>query len=139
MIQRRTFLELIGYAAATGACSVGAVPPADVGDVSVGNASALAMDSLAAVPGEPVCIGRDASGIYAMTLICPHQGCDIGQRGSVSKSGLYCACHGSSFDANGNVTGGPSPGPLAHYAVSEDAAGALTVHTGTEVGPTTRI
>lgn len=139
MIPRRTFLKLVGCAAATNACSVGGVPAANVGDVAAGNASALAVGALTAVPGDPVCVGRDANGVYAMTLIFTHQGCDIGQHGSVSGAGLYCNCHGSSFDAQGNVVGGPAPSPLAHFAVSADAAGNLTIHTDIEVGPTTRL
>jgi cytochrome b6-f complex iron-sulfur subunit len=139
MIPRRTFLGLVGCAAAASGCSMGAATPADVGDVAAGSASALSVGSLIAVAGAPVCVGRDANGVYAMTLICTHQGCDIGQQGSVSGQGLYCACHGSRFDANGSVVGGPAPSPLAHFAVSADAAGDLTAHTGVEVGPTTRL
>jgi cytochrome b6-f complex iron-sulfur subunit len=139
MIRRRTFLKILGGAAAANACTAGGVPPAQVGNVSAGNASDLATGALQAIPGEPVCIGRDANGVYAMTLICTHQGCDIGQNGTVSPSGLYCACHGSAFDVHGNVVRGPAPSPLAHFAVSADAMGNLTVHTGTEVDPSSRL
>jgi Rieske Fe-S protein len=139
MIRRRTFLQLIGCAAAPTACSAGAVPPANVGDVAAGNASALQVGTLEAVAGEPVCVGRDANGVYAMTLICTHQGCDMGHQGSVSARGLSCACHGSIFDTNGNVVGGPAPAALAHFAVTADASGNLTIHTGTEVGASSRL
>jgi len=136
--RRRTFLKLIGGAAAANACTAGGVPPANVGDVTAGNASALAVGSLEAVAGEPVCVGRDAKGVYAMTLICTHQGCDMGRQGTVSPSGLFCGCHGSEFDVDGNVVRGPASSPLAHFAVSADASGNLTVHTGSEVDPSTR-
>jgi cytochrome b6-f complex iron-sulfur subunit len=132
-------LKILGGAAAANACTAGGVPPAQVGNVSAGNASDLSIGALRAIPGEPVCIGRDANGVYAMTLICTHQGCDIGQNGTVSPSGLYCACHGSAFDVNGSVVRGPAPSPLAHFAVSADASGNLTVHTGTEVDPSSRL
>ena len=138
-MRRRTFLKLLGSTAAANACTAGGVPPAQVGNVAAGNASALTEPSLAVVRGEPVCIGRDAKGIYAMTLICTHQGCDIGQNGTVSPSGLFCRCHGSEFDADGNVVRGPAPSPLAHFAVSEDAMGNLTVNTDVEVDPSTRL
>ena len=88
----------------------------------------LAVDSLDVVGTEPVCIGRDAAGVYAMTLTCTHAGCDIGQHGTVSPQGLVCGCHGSEFDANGNVVRGPATQPLDHFAVTVDATGNLTIH-----------
>ena len=139
MIDRRNFLTIVGCVAATPACSAAAVPAANVGDIAGGTESALAPGSLMAIPGEPACVARDVNGIYAMTLICTHQGCDMGRQGTVSGHGLYCGCHGSSFDVDGNVLSGPAPAPLAHFAVSSDTSGNLTVHTGTEVDPSTRL
>jgi Rieske Fe-S protein len=138
-MRRRVFLELVGGCVAASACSSSPASPADVGDVSAGNVSSLSVDSLSAIPGAPACIGRDAKGTYAMTLTCTHAGCDIGQTGTVSAQGLRCGCHGSEFDVDGNVVNGPATAPLAHFAVSEDAAGELTVHTGSEVDPSTRL
>jgi Rieske Fe-S protein len=139
VIARRAFLKVVAGAAAANACSAAAAGPADVGDVTAGTAADLRVGTLSALPGEPVCIGRDAQGIYAMTLTCTHAGCDIGQQGSVSSQGLDCGCHGSRFDAVGNVLRGPAGAPLAHFAVSADASGLITVHTGSEVDPGTRL
>jgi Rieske Fe-S protein len=140
MIRRRTFLKLVGSAAAANACVAGGgVSPENVGDVAAGSTSALSVGSLVAISGQPACIGRNAMGVYAMTLTCTHQGCDMGRQGSVSPRGLDCSCHGSQFDANGNVVRGPANLPLAHFAVSEDTAGNLTVHTGSEVDPSVRL
>jgi Rieske Fe-S protein len=138
-MQRRVFLELVGGCVAAGACSSSPASPADVGDVPAGSVSSLSVDSLSAIPGAPACIGRDAMGVYAMTLTCTHEGCDIGQNGTVSAQGLRCGCHGSAFDVDGNVVTGPATAPLAHFAVSADGAGELTVHTGSEVDPSTRL
>ena len=102
------------------------------------NASALANPSLEPVGSMPVCIGRDSRGIYAMTLTCTHMGCNIGS-GRVSPSGLTCPCHGSMFDANGNVVAGPAPAPLQHFAVSADASDVLTIHTAQNVTADTRL
>ena len=99
-----------------------------VGDVPARNISELAVGALVIVGSEPICIGRDASGVYAMTLTCTHAGCDIGQYGTVSAQGIVCACHGSEFDANGDVIRGPATQALAHFAVAVDANGNLTVH-----------
>jgi cytochrome b6-f complex iron-sulfur subunit len=132
---RRRFLVLagVGVGGAAGAVACGpaaSVAPASVGDVPAGNVSSLPVGSLRAVSGEPVCIGRDSGGVYAMTLTCTHAGCDIGATGDVSPSGLLCGCHGSRFDANGNVVSGPAPSPLDHFAVTVDSSGNLTIHGG---------
>lgn len=134
---RRRFLALVGVGAA--ACSSAAVPPASVGDVAAGNVASLPVGSLRVVAGEPVCIGRDARGVYAMTLTCTHVGCDIGETGTVSPRGLVCGCHGGRFDANGNVVSGPPPSPLDHFDVTADSNGNLTVHSGQIVDSSQRL
>ncbi len=121
------------------ACSSQAAGPENVGDVSAGNASALAVGDLKSLGSAPACIGRDADGIYAMTLTCTHQSCNIATQGSVSGSGITCSCHGSRFDVQGNVTRGPASSALAHLSVSADASGNLTIHTGTVVAETVRL
>jgi cytochrome b6-f complex iron-sulfur subunit len=127
-LTRRRFLVIAGAVAAARGCSSSAAPPAPVGDVEAGAVSQVAIGSLTVVGTEPVCIGRDAAGVYAMTLTCTHAGCDIGQRGTVWAQGLICGCHGSEFDANGNVTRGPATQPLDHFDVSVDPNGNLTIH-----------
>ena len=140
---RRRFLEIVGGAAAASAaaaagygCSSSA---SAIGDVAAGNVSALPVGTLEVVGSDPVCIARDSGGVYAMTLTCTHAGCDIGQGGTLTPTLITCPCHGSQFDGNGNVVRGPATSPLAHYAVSVDASGNLTIHGGTEVGETTRL
>jgi Rieske Fe-S protein len=86
-----------------------------------------------------VCIGRDAQGVYAMTLTCTHEGCDMGTEGSVSASGVVCDCHGSRFDVDGAVTQGPATSALQHFAVTVDAAGALTIDGATTVASSVRL
>ncbi len=63
----------------------------------------------------------------------------MAQAGSVSASGVTCNVHGSEFDANGAVRRGPANSPLAHFAVEIDSKGEILVHTGTEVGASTRV
>jgi len=104
------------------------------GSYSVGNVSQLQVGQLQAVSGEPLAIGRDAAGVWAMTLVCPHAGCDS----SVSGQSVFCACHGSTFDAQGNRTGGPAHTGLQHYQVTIDSAGAMTVNADAPVSATTR-
>jgi Rieske Fe-S protein len=122
-----------------GACSSAAVGPASVGTVAAGNVSDLPVGSLRPIGTAPVCVGRDSGGVYAMTLTCTHAGCDIGQTGTVSPQGLMCGCHGSRFDANGNVVSGPASAPLEHFGVSSDSSGNLTVHGDQIVNPSERL
>jgi Rieske Fe-S protein len=136
-LPRRRFLGLAGAAALCGCSS--AVGPVQFGDVAAGSVSALPVGTLRPLPSAPACIGRDAQGVYAMTLTCTHAGCDIGQNGTVSSRGLFCGCHGSQFDANGAVVSGPATQPLDHFAVSIDSAGNLTVHGGRVVGAGERL
>lgn len=113
----------------------GPVSPQPFGDVAAGNVSSLPVGALVAVPGAPACVGRDAGGVYAMTLTCTHQGCEA----AVSGRGIACPCHGSVYDADGNVVAGPATAPLQHFAVSVDAAGNVTVHGGTPVDAGVRV
>ena len=107
--------------------------------VAAGNVSDLAQGTLRAITGEGVAIGRDASGIYALSLICTHQGCDISVDGSVSTGGIDCFCHGSVFNAQGTVLRGPARTSLPHLLVTEDAAGDLTIHGDQTTDPSTRL
>ncbi len=140
---RRHFLKVLAAGATlpvlANCGAPGGASPASVGDMPAGNVADLPVDSLHALGTSPVCIGRDSKGVYAMTLTCTHMGCNMARRGNVSSSGVYCACHGSRFDANGNVQNGPASAPLQHFAVSADSAGNLTIHGGTDVSSATRL
>ena len=56
------------------------------------------------------------TGYKALSLICTHNGCTVNYRGS---AGFICPCHGGTYDASGNVTGGPPPSPLPTYQVTQ--------------------
>ncbi len=126
---RRRFLEMVGGAAAAslGGCSSSAAPLADV---SAGAVSALAVGSLEAVAGQAVCIARDAGGVYAMTLTCTHQGCNIADGGTVTAALIECPCHGSQFDANGNVVRRPATSPLTALCRHRGCGGHASRFTG---------
>ena len=68
-------------------------------------------------------------GVAAMSLICTHLGCIVGE----GQDGFVCPCHGSRFDAHGEVMSGPAPRPLRWLQVSQAADGALLVDTAKEV------
>lgn len=70
-------------------------------------------------------------GVAAMSLICTHLGCIVQEAGE----GFSCPCHGSKFDNEGNVIGGPAPRALRWVQVSQAADGELIVNTAAEVQP----
>ena len=133
---RRHFLTTLATAALCG-CT-GSSGPAAFGDASAGNVKDIAVGSLAIVGSEPVMIGRDSGGLYAMTITCTHQGCDVEPSGSGSSVRVRCPCHGSEFNSNGAVTRGPAGAPLAHFAVEVDASGNVTIHGAKQVGAEVR-
>jgi nitrite reductase/ring-hydroxylating ferredoxin subunit len=137
---RRVFLQVLG--AGAGALTVGGLPmgcgPA-AGPVSAGNASALALDTVAKVAGTEVLVGLDAGGLYAMSSICTHFGCNLNEESGSIESDGSIACgspcgHGSVFGRDGSVLGGPAGAPLKHWRVDIDDAGEITVQVGDEVG-----
>ncbi len=59
----------------------------------------------------------------AISMVCTHLGCTIG----AITGGFRCPCHGSQFDSDGRVMGGPAPRSLDWFAVAVDPAGELVV------------
>jgi Rieske Fe-S protein len=47
--------------------------------------------------------------VSALSSVCPHSGCSIGQQ---SKDAYSCPCHKSLFTLEGTPTEGPSPRPM---------------------------
>jgi nitrite reductase/ring-hydroxylating ferredoxin subunit len=79
--------------------------------------------------GAKIIVARDGRGLFAMTAVCPHQGCIVGptpgrvcvppEDGATSETPtLCCACHSSFFDGDGLAISGPAaPRSLAHWRV----------------------
>jgi Rieske Fe-S protein len=63
-----------------------------------------------------VIVAQDANGFFAFSAICTHAGCIVDA--PASNGAIFCGCHGSRFDGNGNVTGGPAQSPLQHFAIA---------------------
>lgn len=82
-----------------------------------------------------VVVMRDEGGVRAISLVCTHLGCIVTTK---DKGGWECPCHGSKFDAKGNVTGGPAPKGLNWLEVSRLPNGKLVVNTDKIVSQATR-
>ncbi len=54
----------------------------------------------------------------ALSAICTHQGCVV----APAPGGFLCPCHGSTYDREGNNTGGPAPRPLVRFPVQREGA-----------------
>lgn len=121
--------------AGCGGGGVGSLPPT----INAGNVKDVPIGTLEPVGGQAVAVGRDAAGLYAMSLFCTHAECDMSQQGSVSPAGIACNCHGSRFDANGGVIHGPARTPLEHFLVTVDGAGNITINTQQAVSADTRV
>ncbi|MFQ5454574.1 MAG: ubiquinol-cytochrome c reductase iron-sulfur subunit [Nitrospirota bacterium] len=63
--------------------------------------------------GRPIGVIMVDNNVHAISLICTHLGCIV--EWQPDKNILFCPCHASSFDLNGNVLGGPAPKPLPTY------------------------
>jgi Rieske Fe-S protein len=139
-LNRRSLLRLAGCSAglavigAPGCGNPTGAPP--TGPVAAGNVSALAAGTLLVMSN--VVVARDDNGVYAMSGVCTHAGCLLGDGSRTIAAGLTCACHGSAFDGDGNVTRGPAREPLQHYQVTIAADGSLTVDGSRPVGSSTR-
>lgn len=95
-------------ASATG--SAGGRTIAKASDVAVGGA----MDFTGA-DGNPAWLLHPTSTTFtAFSATCTHQGCPVRWAGG----GFQCPCHGATYDANGQVTGGPAPAPLTSIPVT---------------------
>jgi cytochrome b6-f complex iron-sulfur subunit len=76
-----------------------------------------------------VCVVREAKGFACISTTCTHLGCIVG----VAETGFACPCHGSRYDQDGNVTGGPAPKALAWYKVSLAPNGELEIDKNDEI------
>ena len=64
------------------------------------------------LPGDGVAyVTKTATGYRAFSGKCTHRGCNINW--IPANKEFRCPCHGGSFDAVGNPTGGPPRNPLA--------------------------
>jgi Rieske Fe-S protein len=139
-VTRRRFLRVVGTGGAAAVATGCGEEPLDftpkVGRWDVGVPSDYEEGDLRFFPDPPVLVGRDADGFYAMSALCTHRACVIGDEADEIAPGfpdIQCSCHLSTFTKNGEVLEGPAARDLQHYELSEDAEGRLVCDTGVEV------
>lgn len=96
---------------------------------SIGKPEEFPAGTRLALDSQRVCVIREGERVCAISTTCTHLGCIV----APSETGFACPCHGSRFDQDGNVTGGPAPKPLPWYKVSLAPNGELEIDKGVEV------
>ena len=83
------------------------------------------------LPNLRVFLFRKGNAFRAASAVCTHLGCTV----NLSGKGFHCPCHGSVFDQNGIVIGGPAPSPLAWFELTLSRDGHLVIDTSQPVKP----
>ena len=138
-ISRHDFLGLAGVGSAAGALLFSTIgmlrlpKPRVLPEVSsvirLGKPSQFLPGTVTALAEQKVCVVVTEEGVAVVSLVCTHLGCIV----KPSETGFDCPCHGSKFDAQGNVLGGPAPRSLQWLAVSQAPDGTLLVDRAKEI------
>jgi len=76
-----------------------------------------------------VFIFSDGDGIFAISAVCTHLGCIVYS----TDWGFQCPCHGSKYNKDGKVIGGPAPRPLEWLEITQEVDGILVVNAAKAV------
>jgi len=95
----------------------------------IGFPSDFQVNTYKTIPEKNVFVLRDNTGFKALSAVCTHLGCIV----SETDWGFTCPCHGSRFDKQGAVTGGPAPKALEWLRVSLAPDGQLMVDLNRKV------
>jgi cytochrome b6-f complex iron-sulfur subunit len=73
---------------------------------------------------------RDDRGFHAISSVCTHLGCIVAHQ---DNEGFACPCHGSRFNEQGAVVGGPAPAGLPWLEIALAPDGQLQVNAEAQV------
>jgi len=138
-MNRRSFLSMLGWAGVGLSAAIAAVgnllflkPAVNYGaptNFRAGKPGEYKVGIKQLFEKERVVVVREKAGLAALSIVCTHLGCTV----RTSDAGYECPCHGSQYDNDGSVTGGPAPRPLDWYQVSLSPTGELEVDKSTKV------
>lgn len=94
-------------------------------EFDLGLASDYPPGSRSLIADVPAILIHEVGGFTALSLICTHLGCTVEQK----DDGFVCPCHGSRYNADGQVTRGPAQKALRVLPVEQNAEGHLVLHT----------
>lgn len=78
---------------------------------------------------QKIFIFSGTDGLHAISKTCTHLGCIV----AITETGFQCPCHGSKYNRQGKVIGGPAPRPLPWLEISQSVDGTLVVDAAKEV------
>jgi len=99
--------------------------PAQKTEFDLGSAEKYPLGSRTVLDEIPAILIHTESGFSALSLVCTHLGCGLEN----NPDGFACPCHGSRFDADGNVLHGPAAKSLQSLNVEVTAEGNLKLFT----------
>jgi cytochrome b6-f complex iron-sulfur subunit len=67
--------------------------------------------------------------IAAISLVCTHLGCTVNR----VETGFQCPCHGSQYDSDGIVVGGPAPKTLHWLEIKNVPGNQIEIDTGSSL------
>lgn len=92
-------------------------------EFDLGSVDQYPLGSRTSIPEIPALLIHTESGFTALSLTCTHLGCTLEQE----QTGFACPCHGSSFDADGNVRHGPAAKALQRLRVEVSNEGTVWI------------
>ena len=144
--QRRDFLGLAAAwsaVTAVGVALVGAlrlpmpsVFPESSSRAKLGPVAKFLSTEVTPLPDRRMWVYRGDDGLYAISSVCTHLGCIVQAE---KEGGYHCPCHGSRFDQQGRVLGGPAPRALKYLKLTVSPDGQLVVDQQIEVDPEVRL
>jgi cytochrome b6-f complex iron-sulfur subunit len=134
-LSRRDFLQLArdGFLWLSAALGLGGLlrfldydpNPAPGTEFELGPAANYPPGSRTLLSDPPAMLLHNESGFSALSLVCTHLGCSV----EPNKDGFLCPCHGSHFDADGNVTHSPAVNSLHSMRVEITAENMVVLHS----------
>ncbi|HMD59934.1 MAG TPA: Rieske 2Fe-2S domain-containing protein [Opitutaceae bacterium] len=80
---------------------------------------------------ERVFLVRRGNSFRCLSAVCTHLGCTVNR----ASKGYHCPCHGSTFNEEGSVEGGPAPRALTWFLVTLSKDNRLLVDKAQVVNP----
>ena len=90
---------------------------ADVNEIPVGSGKLF-------LEGSIIVTQPEEGDFVGLSAVCTHQGCTVRE---VSGDMIYCGCHGSEFDLQGEVVKGPATEPLPEKKIEIRDNGVYTL------------